>query len=328
MALDDDKKDEEKAAKKTAEAAADKAGRKDGKADRKKPVKLRRGLPTGVWVLIAAVCLAAGIALDHFVLGKGGVLSGSVSGKTTVTEGELDDVMGTYTYNGKSYDVTIRDVIELTSTLDQAKNDDDTYNMPAADGVLSAARNQILLQEAKNQGIEASDDEVAEYAQEQIGSSDFDTVASQYGLDKDTVVTMVTDSATMNKLRESVVTTKVGDMPDAPSEPAEGEESTATVDYYNYIVGLAGDAWDADKGTWADPAGTYATALANYTISADEGATYEAAQAAYYVAYQEYSAQTTAANNEWVDYYNKLFANVSVQLSTAISSPATTTSAS
>jgi len=302
--------------------------RKDRAASRKKPAKLRSGLSTGVCVLIAAACLVAGILLGRFVFGGGGALSGSVTGKTTVTESELDDVMGTYTYNGKSHDVTIRDVIELTSTLDQAKNDDDTYNMPAADGVISAARNQVLLQEAKNQGIEATDEEVADYAQEQLGSSDFDTIASQYGLDKDTVVSMITDSATMDKLRKSVVTTETGDMPDAPAEPAEGEESTPTVDYYNYIVELAGDAWDADKGTWVDPAGTYATALANYTISADEGATYEAAQAAYYVAYQEYSAGATAANNEWVNYYNQLFANVTVQLNSAISSAATTTSAS
>lgn len=314
--------------RKEAKKGSDKDDRKDRASSRKKPAKLHAGLPTGAWVLIAAACLVAGILLGRFVFGAGGALSGSVTGKTTVTEGELDDVMGTYTYNGKSHDVTIRDVIELTSTLDQAKNDDDTYNMPAADGVISAVRNQVLLQEAKNQGIEATDDDVAAYAQEQLGSSDFDTIASQYGLDKDTVVAMITDSATMDKLRKSVVTTETGDMPDAPAEPAEGEESTPTVDYYNYIVDLAGDAWDADKGTWADPAGTYATALANYTISADEGATYEAAQAAYYVAYQEYSTGATAANNEWVNYYNQLFANVTVQLNTAISSAATTTSAS
>lgn len=297
-------------------------------ASRKKPVKLHTGLPTPAWIAIAVVCLAVGLVLGHFVFGSEGVLGGSVAGKTTVEEGDLDDVMGSYTYNGKTYDVTIRDVIELSSTLDQAKNDDGTYNMPAADGVVSAARNQILLLEAKNQGIEATDDEVKAYAQEQLGSSDFDAIASQYGLDKSTVETMITQSATMDKLRKSVVTTDTGDMPEAPTEPESGQESTPTVDYFNYIINLAGDEWDSTNNTWKDTTGSYATALANYSISPDTGATYEAAQAAYYVAYQEYTTKATAASNEWVSYYNKLFANVTVQLNTAVSTAATTSSQS
>lgn len=319
---------DEKAEAKAGKQSKDKKGtkersRKKGASAQKKPVKIGSGLSTPAWVAIAAACLVVGLLLGHFIFGAGGVLAGSVAGKTTVAEGDLDAVMGTYTYNGKTYDVTVRDAIELSSTLDQAKNDDGTYNMPAADGVLSAARNQVLLLEAKNQGLEANDDEIAAYAQEQLGSSDFDEIATQYGLDADTVKKMITDSATMDKLRKSVVTTDTGDAPIAPTEPEEGKESEPTVDYFNYIIGLAGDQWDSDNNTWADPAGSYATALANYTISPDEGATYEAAQAAYYVAYQEYSNTATAASNEWVSYYNQLFSNVTVQLSTAVSSAPT-----
>lgn len=319
-----DKKAEAKAGRqpKDKKGAKGRGSKKDSPAQ-KKTVKVGSGLPTPAWIAIAAACLVVGLLLGHFVFGAGGVLAGSVAGKTTVAEGDLDAVMGTYTYNGKTYDVTVRDAIELTSTLDQAKNDDGTYNMPAADGVISAARNQVLLLEAKNQGLEATDDEIAAYAQEQLGSSDFDEIATQYGLDADTVKKMITDSATMDKLRKSVVTTDTGDAPIAPTEPEEGKESEPTVDYFNYIIDLAGDQWDSDNNTWADPAGSYATALANYTISPDEGATYEAAQAAYYVAYQEYSSTATAASDEWVNYYNQLFSNVTVQLSTAVSSAPT-----
>ena len=57
----------------------------------------------------------------------------------------------------------------------------------------------------------------------------------------------------MQKLYDKIVGTSSATMPEAPAQPEDGNEDTASKDYADYIIKLAGDEWDAEKGTWLPP---------------------------------------------------------------------------
>lgn len=267
--------------------------------------------------VVAAACVLAlgGFALTGCDSGSG---SGSTDalGTTVVSEDELDDVVGSYTYNGTTTEVTAREVIEDSTSLDSAVNDDGTYNLPTADDIVSYVRNAVVLADADERGITVSDDEVAEYAESALGTSDYATIASNYGLDEDTVEQMLKDSAVMSKLRDEVTDTVLPDYPDAPTYPEDENEDTASAEYAEYIIALAGDEWDSDAGTWASTDGDYYAALSAYEITNDS-ATYAAAEAAYEVAYTAYSTASTELSSEWTAYVNSIFCNVTISLGTA-----------
>ena len=71
-------------------------------------VGTRRELPTAAWVVIAVAALAIGVAAGHFLLG--GVGTVSLSGRTTLSAGELDSTIATYTVNGTTTPITAREV--------------------------------------------------------------------------------------------------------------------------------------------------------------------------------------------------------------------------
>ncbi|MGN9235284.1 hypothetical protein ACTM8Z_08380 [Atopobiaceae bacterium HCP3S3_D6] len=319
--MDDTSKDKDQAAAKADKsekaAKADKADKdaktdKDAKAASKRSSK-RGGKGAGARLaVVAVVCLLVGGFVGYRFVGDA---TAPLSGKTTLSEGQLDTVLGTYTYKGEKHEVTAREAILETTTLDAAKNDDGTYNVPSVDNVLSIARNGIVAQDAADRGVTVSDDEVASYAQSTIGSSDYATIASTYGMDEDQVKSLMTSSATMKKLHDQIVTVSVPSVPDAPSSPASGQESTPTAEYASYIINLVGDEWDSNANTWARTDGQYYAALSSYTISNDS-ATYDAAQAAYYVAYSNYSSANSEATSQWTNYVNGLLSNATISLGT------------
>lgn len=269
----------------------------------------RLGAPA--WIGIAVVCAVLGILVGRFLLGGG---SGSALGKTTLQESELDTTIATYVYNGKSHSLSARDVITSQSSLGSSKKDDGSYALPTADKVLAAARSQILEDEVESRNIEVSDEDRDAFATQYIGTTDYDSVASSYGMDADTVKKMVSQSAALAKLRSQVVTTDAGTQPTAPEKPESGKEDEATEAYAQYIIGLAGDEWDSSANAWKSSDGDYATALADYTVTNDS-ATYEAAQAAYYVAYQKYSTAASAAATQWTDFVNGLLSKATISIS-------------
>ena len=320
--MDDNSKDKVEAEAKTEdkpEAKAEDKPKDKGKdkpKDKGKPKKSGSMSPGAKMAIVAIVCLLVGGLIGGLV-GKN-VLGGgtaALSGKTTLTEGELDTVLGTYTYKGEKHEITARDAILETSSLDAAKNEDDTYDVPSVDNVLSIARNEIVAQDAADRGITVTDEEVSSYAESTIGSSDYATIASTYNMDEDQVKSLMTTSATMKKLHDEVVTVSVPDVPEAPTAPESGAEDTPTAEYAQYIINLAGDEWDANANTWARTDGSYYAALSSYTISNDS-ATYDAAQAAYYVAYANYSSANQQATTEWTDYVNGLLSNATISLGT------------
>lgn len=271
----------------------------------------RRG-PGAAFIAIAVVAvIVAGIA-GYFV-GSGGFAAGGGADSATLTEDQLDTVVAHYTYNGASHDITAREVMESQYSLDAYEQEDGTYPTPSADGILNYIRTQIMLTEADTRGIEVSDDEMAEYAESSIGTSDYATMAEQYQLSENQAREVVRQNATLQKLYEQIMPENELVEPEAPTEPEDGDTSTRSQDYADYIIALAGDEWDAEKGDWASEDGIYAQALSGTDFSADS-ASYEEALLAYYAAYQAYAEDNSAYSSTWTDFQNTLFANANVDL--------------
>lgn len=273
------------------------------------------GVPA--WIGIAVACLALGLILGRFVLGGSAAGGVKLNGKTTVSEAELDSAYASYTYNGKTNTISVREVIEQNGTVDASKTDDGTYTLPSAENAINAARTAILNSEVDARGITVSDEDIAAYAEEALGTSDYDAIASTYGMEADAVKDLITENCRLNALRKEIVGGEAPTMPEAPAAAEEGKEDEATKEYADYIIGLAGDEWDAEKGTWASEDGSYATALADYEVTKD-GASYNAAQAAYYMAYQLYTEKSNEATTAWNNFLNDLMSKASIQVGTLV----------
>ena len=267
--------------------------------------------PYAIAIILIAVVVAG---ICGYFLGSGG-LSASKQGAASavITEEQLDTVVASYTYGGATHEITAREGIEVVGSLESARNDDGTYNMPGAETLIAAVRTDVLLEEAKARGIEVSDEDAAEFAERSYGTSDYAELAEQSNLDEDRVRELVHNDAMLDKLITQVAPAAATPEPQQPTYPADGDEDVRTTEYAQYIIELAGDAWDADAGTWASTDNAYYQALAG-TDFTGETASYSQATAAYYVAYQEYSQYATQAAQEWRDYANDVLANVDVQL--------------
>jgi len=293
------------------------------------------------WLAIACAALVCGLLFGRVMFGGSAskAATGELSGRITVSESELDLPFATVTYGGVTKDITIREAILQNTSIEGAQVAEGEYRIPPADAALTVARNFVIEREAENRGITVSDDEIEAYALEMLGSADYEAIAASYGMDEDALIDLLRTSLTMSKLRDEVVTAAAGTMPETPAAPEattttekkvdeeSGEEvevevesegsDVPTAEYAAYIIELAGDEWDAEAGTWASTDGPFATALANYEITPD-GATYEAAQIAYYVAYQIYSESMSSSTSQWSEYVNGLLSNASITISTLV----------
>ena len=258
----------------------------------------------------AVVLFALGIVIGRFLLGGGGA-TGSLNGRTTLSEGELNTPIASYTYNGQTKEVTAREVIENTSGLDAAKQSDGTYAVPAADKIIGYVRNALVVAEAQSQGISVSDQEVSDYMQTNFKTTDVSQVASAYKLSEDVAKKLINDAVIMKKYRDKVLSTKLPDAPQAPTAPEDGNSETTSQEYAQYIIGLAGDEWDATNNTWASQDGDYYKQLSAYSISKDS-ASYAAAQTAYQVAMSKYSAVASKASQEWSQKINEILGKASI----------------
>ena len=267
---------------------------------------------TMIAAFVVAVVIAAVVG---FFIGNGG-FGGKGVGSATLTEDQLDSTVASYSYNGKKSDITAREAIESQYSLDTVKDSDGNYTAPSADVILSYVRNKILLDAkrrgAKIIGVNPYCNE-KKYAEDSIGTSDYKTMATQYGVSKDQAKQIVRQSATLQKLYKKKVGDSSASMPTAPTEPADGNEETASKDYADYIIKLAGDEWDSSKGTWKDADSTYAKAFADDAFTADS-ATYKQAMTAYYTAYQQYSSQASSASSKWTEYANGLYAKANISI--------------
>lgn len=291
------------------------------KARRRRRGRHMRGLRVSVVhaLAIAVVALVIGVVVGIFVyplLPLPGTRA-ALPGRTTVMGDELGMPLGSYAYDGEVTMVSVREAIEETTSLEAAKNEDGTYDMPSADAVLSVARNHFLLLEAESRGVAANDDEVKAYARNAWGTDDFAALASSYHMREEQAKELVKRAATLRKLRDEVVTTSALREPVPPAEPEEGMEDYATQAYAEYILGLVGDEWDANANWWAREDGPFRSQLINFSISNEE-ATYAAAQAAYFVARSQYAAVERQIAEEWSTYVNQILSEVTVELGTLV----------
>lgn len=279
------------------------------------PARRGIGLPTVIALMVAALLVGSAFGctvLSRLGGGHGGILS---SGTVSLRESELDDVVATYVVDGKRHEVTYRDAILENGSLSAAQNADGSYRVPSADSVLAVARSQVISAEAQRLGITAEDAEIDAYALATFGTTDLGTIATAYGMESDAAAVLLREATLMSQLRDQALQAEVGEAPAAPAEPGEGEEVTMTQEYASYVIGLAGDEWDGDAGTWVSYDGPFASALADYEITSS-GATYEAARQAYYVAYQRHIAALSDYSAQWTDYVNGLLGNASIEIST------------
>ncbi|MBQ9006910.1 MAG: hypothetical protein IJ092_11140 [Atopobiaceae bacterium] len=272
------------------------------------------GLPLVIALMVFSLLL--GCAVDHFLLGgASGDLLGSLSGSgVSLSESDLDNVVATYVLDGERYELTYRDAIMENGSLDAAKKSDGSYRVPSAESVLAVARSRVITAEAERLGITVTDEDVNAYAEATFGTTDLSTIATAYGMEQDAAGVLLREAALMSALRDNALSEGAGEEPVPPAEPELGEEVTMTPEYAAYVIELAGDEWDAEAGTWASSDGPFASSLVDYEITPD-GASYEAAQQAYYTAYQQHVARQADYSAQWTDYVNGLLGKASITIS-------------
>lgn len=287
-------------------------GRSQREEDGKKPDEgPRRPRRAALLVAVAVIAVVVAAVLGYFV-GSGGFAPQTVS-SGTVTEDELDLPLASYTYNGVEHTISAREAIEGQYSLDAAQNDDGTYTVPSAEIILTDVRNKILVADAEARGIEVSDDDMASYAEETLGISDFGELADQYQISEDQAREIVYQNAVISKLYEQIVPESTVEMPEQPTAPADGDENASSADYATYIIGLLGDEWDSASGTWARTDGDMYAAIGGENFDG-QTATYAQATAAFYVAYQDYYEAANSGQQAWTSYANGLYAACDLKL--------------
>jgi len=266
-----------------------------------------------------AVCAALVMALALPAVGgcSGAADAGSADGtatladtglgKTTVTEDELDTAIGAYVYNGKTQEVTIREVLEAGAGLESYVDEDGNYAVPTADDVLDYSRDQVIIAVMDEEGIEVDDAYIEQYEMDYLGTTDLESIAELYSMDVEQLEYLVNMGARANALKEQVVSVQDPDKPTAPE--SEDDYSTATEEYAQYIIEIAGDEWDAEGGTWADASGDLAAQLPSFD---GKTASYEDAYNAWYVL-------ASQVQTEWAEYINGIYSEAQIVVYTLAS---------
>lgn len=226
---------------------------------------------------------------------------GSKSVPTTIPVDKSENyVVGSYTYDGKTTMVSASEVYDMIPS-GITYQEGESRRSPSAEQVISFVRQTIMSKIARDNGLSVSDEEVSEAAQKDSHGAFTDT--------------SLRTNLLLKKLREKVIQVPTADQT-APTPPAAGQENTATKEYADYIVSLAGDEWDATTGAWRDQNGTIASAVKDLQFS-PTGATYAAASAAYHASVKKTSAEIESAYDEWLNYQNEVMKNVSVNVYSA-----------
>lgn len=273
------------------------------KADEKrqaKKVSLVATIVTGV------ICAFLGVLLGFYPLGSGLALGG----KTTLSEGELNSPVGMYIYKGVPNFITARDALESGVGLTSAQKSDGTYSYPSADAILASIRTAVLNSEVTARGITITDEEMKDYAQTQLGSTDYTQIATAYGLDIESVQNYIRQAAGINKLKEEITGIDLSET--APLAPEEGKDAAT---YKDYILNLLGSNWNAETNSWANTDNAYYDALQGFN---PDQATYDQASAAFSIASQQYSNNSTSAAQSWNDFVNEILMNCQVRIGEAI----------
>ncbi len=273
------------------------------KADEKKQTRKVSLVAT---IITGVICAFLGVLLGFYSLGSGFALGG----KTTLSEGELNSPVGMYIYKGVPNFISAREALESGEGLTNAKKSDGTYDYPSADAILASIRTAVLNSEVTARGITITDEEMKDYAQAQLGSTDYGQIANSYGLDEESVQNYIRQAAGINKLKEEITGIDLSET--APVAP-EGGKDAAT--YKDYILNLLGSNWNAETNSWANTDNAFYESLQGFN---PDQATYDQALAAFNIASQQYSTSSTSAAQSWNDFVNEILMNCQVRIGEAI----------
>lgn len=267
-------------------------------------------------VIMVLIGLIAGLLIGGLVMF---FVSGALSGApkpvaASLQESQLDTVVGTYRYQDETYKITAREAILGTKSLEAARNSDGTYQTPSTDMVVSFARNQILAQLVRDNGIEVSGEEVLAYARDLVGTDDMGAVASYFSMEEAQAQQILTEAASVRKLREQVVGSS-SSLVEPPAYPADGATEVGNAEYATYIIGLLGSNWDSEAGTWANTQNPYYEVLKD-KVFAPGSASYDAAQAAYAVALEQMGTSATSTRDAWTAWLNQYLDEGSIAVAT------------
>lgn len=287
--------------------------RRKATGERKAPVRVsvRRG------AIVAGLCgcLVAGALLGY--VNAPDVRQSSL-GVTEVASSDTSRVIATYTWQGKTHDVTIGDYAKWAGLASSSG----AYQVPAASNVTAYVQAQVMDQVAKDEGIDVSNDDIDAYAKDTLGATDIDTLASNYSMSVDDLRDLLRQTVRQSKLREKVAGKVDVTVPSAePTAPEDGKDDATSKDYADYIVKAVGDAWDKDanggKGGWKDSGSAIAKAMADYDVTNDS-ASYKAAEACYKELSSEYTTKSSAISADWASYQNKTLKDVEIDLRSAV----------
>ncbi len=321
------------------EKAADIQSTSDGdeKVDMKKP-KHKIDKAKKIATIACVSGLVLGGSCGYWLIPR--IQTGELAGKSELTTSEFDKVIATYNFKGHSYTITAAEVAdyegidygkdsdsnsnsnESNSSSDENENDnenssgkDKTYDIPSTEDTIAAIRDKILTKEMDDKKIEASDKQIKEYAKDNYGSDDFDSLASQYNVDKNVVEKSIKRSVRVRELYKQITGDYAPDRPNAPTSPSDTSDSSAytnkTEDYGSYLMSIIKNDYDADKNEWKNKSGDYYEALKDEDFDG-KTASYSTCVKAYKIAYAQYSEQYDKQSKKWQDYTTDLYANTDV----------------
>ena len=298
----------------------------DGTDPKSKPVFKK---PTRIAVLACVAGLALGGVSGYYLIPH--IQVGELARKSSLTTSEFDKVIATYNFKGHNYTITAAEVADYAGTdygqdadtnansnnsetnenKNGSKDENTYYDIPSTEDVIAAIRDKILTKEMDDKGIKASEKQIKKYAKDNYGSDDFDSLASQYGVDKKVVKNSITRSVRIRQLYKQITGGDTPDSPNAPTSPSDSDYSKKTEDYGSYLMSIIKDDYDSDKNEWKNKKSDYYDALKGDDFDG-KTASYSTCVKAYKIAYAKYEEQYDSQSQKWEDYTNELYANTDV----------------
>lgn len=252
------------------------------------------------FVLVGLVCVVAGCLLGLVLFG----------GSATAFVPRSDETLASFSYRGETHEIVQQDVRKLG--IGHSMQEDENFDY--AD-VLYAVRMGVLSQEARNQGISVTEEDVSSYAKSQYRTDDYGALGEGV-LDGEVVKEAIEQELLVDRLRDEHVSD--GSIQQPPVTPAPlaggpGAESIPSAEYGAYLVELFGEAYDVQTDSWVQLDSPFYEAFQDESFSAQE-ATFEQAMKAYYVAYSLYDTAAFGSENSWTGYVNEVMSDVEVVL--------------
>lgn len=251
------------------------------------------------FVLVGLVCAVAGCLC-------GAVFFGGGAAGSSLSEGAV----ASFSYGGETREIGQKELQKLNVGFDVSEGE-----APDSADILDAVRMDVLSQEARNQGIAMTDEDIASYAQTWYGTDDYAFLGGGV-LDAQEVKDALEQKLLVDSLRkEKSSGEEVQQPPASPEYPSGGPEaeSVPSAEYGSYLIGLFGEAYDPQSDSWVQLDSPFYEAFKDESFSSGE-ATYEQAMKGYFTAYSLYDIATSGSDDAWTSYVDEVMSGVQVVL--------------